>query len=89
MKQNETKNFKNLKSKAEKNFIKYCELSLKFWMKFAQLSSIFHGMNELLTKFRQYLTLFQSFQQYLALIFWTFTEFNKKICDFTKVDRIS
>ncbi len=35
-----------LKAQDRKNWVEYCELSLKFWMRFAQLSSIFHGMNE-------------------------------------------
>ncbi len=35
----------NQKFWIEKNFIEYCERLLKFWTKFAQLSSIFHGMN--------------------------------------------
>ena len=33
----------NQKFGTKKNFFQYCELWLKFWMKFAQLSSIFHG----------------------------------------------
>jgi len=35
-----------LKVKDENIFDKYRELSLKFWMKFAQLLSIFNSMNE-------------------------------------------
>jgi hypothetical protein len=30
----------------EKNFVQYCELSLNSMTKFAQLSSIFNGMNK-------------------------------------------
>jgi hypothetical protein len=30
----------------EKLLIEYCELSLKYWTKFAQVSAIFYGMNE-------------------------------------------
>ncbi len=46
MKWNETKFHEDQKFRTEKNFIQYCELLLKFWKKFAQLSSIFHGINE-------------------------------------------
>jgi hypothetical protein len=34
--------------RAKKIFVKYCELLLKFWTKFAQLLSIFYGMNAIL-----------------------------------------
>jgi len=34
------------KFRTEKTFVKYHELLFKFWTKFAQLSSIFNGMNE-------------------------------------------
>jgi hypothetical protein len=36
----------NQKWRTEKTFAKYHELSLKFWIKFDQLLSIFHCMNE-------------------------------------------
>jgi hypothetical protein len=39
-------NFVKTESLGQKNFINYCKLLLRFWMKFAQLSSIFYGMNE-------------------------------------------
>jgi hypothetical protein len=29
-----------------KNFVEYCKLSLKFWIEFAQVSPIFHGIKE-------------------------------------------
>ncbi len=37
---------KNWKFRTKKNFVKYCQLSLKFWTKFAQLSFIVYGMKE-------------------------------------------
>jgi hypothetical protein len=34
------------KVKGRENFAKYRELLFKFWVKFYQLSSIFHGINK-------------------------------------------
>jgi hypothetical protein len=55
-------------------------------MKFAHLLSIFHGINKSSQKFCQYLA---NFSSQLNKIFQTFTEFNKKLQEFTKVNEIS
>ncbi len=67
----------------EKNFIEYCELSLKFGMKFAPFSSIFHSMNkseqnsaDILHFFRVILTIVTIHLSDFYIIQWDFMKFN-------------
>ncbi len=99
---NETIFYLNQKFRTKKNFVKYRELLLKFWTKFAQLSSIFYGMNESyqnLANIRQFfqvlLTVFtwnlSGFYRVLMRnyeILWGFTRFYEVLQDFMKVYNI-